>query len=118
MIKTFTDVKAWQESHKLALQVYKLIKKLPKNEDFALTMQIKRAAVSVTSNIAEGYGRATAVDQKHFYIMASGSLYELKNQLILVKDLKYISETEFKEIAQQANIAHKILNGLIRAHKT
>jgi four helix bundle protein len=80
-------------------------------------MQVRRAAISVTSNIAEGYRRASGADRKHFYTMASGSLYEVKNQLILIKDLGYIRQPDFEKVAEQANLAHKLLNGLIKTHK-
>ncbi len=114
---SFTDLKAWQGSHRLSLDIYKLTKNFPSSEQFGLSAQLKRAAVSVTSNIAEGYGRSTQADKEHFYTMASGSLYEIKSQLILARDLGFIASKDFQVIADNANIAHKLLNGLLKAHK-
>lgn len=117
MIASFTDLKVWQVSHKLVLLVYKATDTFPSSEQFALSSQLRRAASSVTSNIAEGYGRTSEKDKEHFYIMASGSLYEVKNQLILARDLGYVAPDFFAELAEQANTSHKLLNGLIRAHR-
>jgi four helix bundle protein len=117
MIASFTDLKSWQEGHKLALAVYKAVANFPKSEDYGLSSQLRRASSSVTSNIAEGFGRSSEKDREHFYVMASGSLYEVKSQLILARDLDYISKNEFEKIADQADTAHKLLHGLLRAHR-
>jgi four helix bundle protein len=116
-IKSFTDLKAWRSSHRLSISIYRITEEFPKNEQFGLCSQMKRATVSVTSNIAEGFGRATPADKEHFYIMASGSLYEIKSQLILAKDLGFINNEAFQKIAEEANAAHRLLNGLLKAHK-
>jgi len=116
-IKSFTDLKAWQESHRLALAIYRVTENFPPNEQYGLTSQLKRAASSVTSNIAEGFGRSSSKDTEHFFTMATGSLYEIKSQLLLAKDLGFISTKDFSVIAEQANLAHKLLNGLLRAHR-
>ena len=118
MITSFTDIVAWKEAHALALLIYRVTGTFPKSELYSLTSQLRRAAVSVTSNIAEGYGRSTKNDREHFYTMASGSLYELKSQLILARDLEYLTSQQFKTIAEQANRAHKLLNGLLKAHRS
>ncbi len=118
MITSFTDIEAWKASHALALLIYKTTGLFPKEEQYGLTSQLRRAGVSVASNIAEGYGRSTKNDRERFYTMASGSLYEVKSQLILARDLKYIDENCFETLAQQANAAHRLLNGLIKAHKS
>lgn len=117
MIKSFTDLRAWQEAHKLALFVYKLTDSFPSAEQFGLTGQARRAAVSVSSNLAEGFGRDSQKDKEHFYVMASGSLYEVKSQLLLARDLGYISKLAFIEVSERANLAHKTLNALLRAHR-
>ena len=77
--------------------------------------QLRRAVVSVTSNIAEGFSRATDKDKAHFYIMALGSLTEVQNQIIISRDLKYITSDEFINIDEQIIITSKILNGLIKS---
>ena len=78
-IKSFTDLKVWQEGHALVILFYKIAKKFPKDELYSLTNQMKRAAVSVTSNIAEGFGRQSYKEKVQFYYLAQGSLIELKN---------------------------------------
>lgn len=117
MIVSFTDLKAWQAAHTFALSIYRITRDFPKSEQFSLVPQLRRAASSVTSNIAEGYGRSSEKDREHFFVMASGSIYEIKSQLLLAKDLNYLDDDSFKEIAAQANTAHKLLHGLLKAHK-
>jgi four helix bundle protein len=118
MIADFTDLRVWQEAHKLALDIYKVSARFPSSETYSLTSQIRRAAISITSNLAEGFGRFSKADQEHFYIMASGSLYELKSQLMLAKDLGYINTTDFDKIVEQSNLTHKLLNGLLKTHRS
>ncbi len=112
-IQKFTDLVVWQEGHKLILMIYKVTKKFPKSEIFGLVSQMQRAAVSVTSNIAEGFGRHTYNERSHFYYIAQGSLTELKNQLLIARDIGYISNTDFSNIENQANQTHRVLQGLI-----
>ncbi len=116
-IKEFTDLKVWQEAHKLVLQVYKFSKNFPKSELFGLTSQMQRAAVSITSNIAEGFGRNGYREKIQFYYVAHGSLTELKNQFFIAKDVGYLKVVEFDMLYPQANIAHQLLQGLIRKSK-
>lgn len=117
-IKTFTDLKAWQESHKLVLLIYTATKKFPKEETFGLTSQMQRAVISITSNIAEGFGRQGYKEKIQFYYLAQGSLTELKNQIITAKDIGYLNQESFKELMDQANISHQLLQGLITKSKT
>lgn len=117
MIKSFTDLEAWKEAHKLGLLVYELTAEFPPSEQFGLTSQMRRAAVSVTSNIAEGFGRKSVKDREHFFTMASGSLYELKSQTLFAKDLKYAQEFGYSILFTQLNTAHKLVHGLLRAHR-
>ena len=116
-IKAFTDLNAWREAHALVIAFYKLSQHFPKEEQFGLTSQMRRAAVSVSSNITEGFGRQTFKDKEHFYIMARGSLVELQSQLYVAKDVQYIKIDEFTDISDQATKVHAILGGLIRATK-
>ena len=117
-IKDFTDLFSWKESHKLILMIYKMLKKFPKEENFALSDQMRRASVSITSNIAEGFGRQTIKEKIQFYYQAQGSLSEIKNQLIIAKDVGYFSKKDFEIVYNQANIAHQILHGLIKKSKS
>lgn len=116
MIREFTDLIAWQEGHKLVLSVYKI--KFPQSELFALSNQIRRATVSITSNIAEGFGRQTIKEKVQFYYQAHGSLTEVKNQLMISRDLKYLSETDYLNIMEQLGNTHGLLLGLIKKTKT
>lgn len=113
-IKNFTDLNTWQESHKLVISVYELTKSFPEDEKFGLTSQMRRAAVSITSNIAEGFGRRNPKEKIQFYSMSQASVSEVQNQLLLARDLGY-SQTSFEEINDQLVTAHKLLTGLIRS---
>jgi len=114
-IKHFTDLLAWQKNHQLVLEIYKITKKFPKDELFGLTSQIRRAVVSITSNIAEGFGRYYFKDKARFYIMARGSSTEVQNQLILAKDLGYINKDEFNKIKIISFEGYKLICGIISA---
>ncbi len=113
-IKSFADLYAWQEGHKLVLLIYKNAKNFPKEEMFGLTSQMKRASVSITSNIAEGFSRNTSKDKVQFYSIAHGSLTELQNQLIIARDIKYLDKENFSKIAQQTIRVSKLISGLKR----
>ena len=114
-IKSFTDLRAWQEGHKIVLMVYKETKNFPKEEQFGLTNQLRRASVSITSNISEGFSRNSGKEKAQFYSMALGSLTESQNQLLIAKDLGYISTENFKNIADQTVTVSKLINGLIKS---
>jgi len=94
-IKSFVDLNAWKVSHDLVLEIYKASTKLPKSELFGLVSQIRRAASSITANIAEGWGRYHFADKVRFYYQSRGSNAEVQNFLILSKDLGYLSEKYF-----------------------
>lgn len=118
MVKSFTELIVWQESHKLAIEIYKNKKKFPTDEVYGLKSQIRRSAVSITSNIAEGFGRTTTKDKQRFYDVTNGLIYELKSKLILAKDIGYLKENEFNQIvAERANNSPKLLHGLLRSYK-
>ncbi len=114
-IKNFTDLTTWQEAHKLALGIYKVTEVFPIDERFGLISQIRRAAVSISSNISEGFGRRTMNDKKHFYDMAVGSLNEVQNQLLLSKDLRFLSDVQFQVLWDHALATNRLLNGLIKS---
>jgi len=117
-IKSFTDLDAWKEGHKLVLDIYKITKKFPKEEQFGLTIQLRRAVVSLTSNIAEGFSRNSYKEKLKFYSIALGSLTEIQNQLLVARDIGYITEKEFNQIADQSIKVNKIINGLIKKSKS
>lgn len=113
-IKLFTDLDTWQEGHKLVLMTYKITKDFPKEETYCLITQLRRASISITSNIAEGFSRKSYQDKIRFYCMSLGSTTEIQNQLIVSRDLKYITSKIYNTIYQQSIKVHKLLNGLIK----
>lgn len=112
-IKDFTDLIAWQEAHKLVILVYEETRTFPKEELFGLVSQMRRASVSITSNIAEGFGRKSYKERLQFFYLAQGSLMELKNQFIVSRDVGYLKDKQFDKLMFQSEQAHKILQGLI-----
>ena len=115
-IRSFTDLQAWKEGHKLVLLIYEITKKFPKDELFSLVNQMRRSAVSITSNIAEGFSRRSYKEKMQFYYTAQGSLTELQNQLIIARDVGYITSA-FENVMQQSTIVNKIIHGLIKSAK-
>ncbi len=116
-IRSFTDLKAWQEAHKLVLMVYRITKKFPKEELFGLTNQMRRAAISITSNIAEGFSRQFYKEKVQFYCVAQSSNTELQSQLLIARDIGFLPQKEFSEAAEQSVMVQKLLNGLIKKSK-
>jgi four helix bundle protein len=116
-IRTFTDLTAWRESHRLVLLIYKTTNQFPQKELFSLVDQMRRCGVSVSSNIAEGFSRQGKKEKIQFYYMAKGSLTELQNQLLISRDVGYIDKKTFDELANQTILASKLLMGLIRSVK-
>lgn len=94
-ITSFTGLNAWKEGHQLVLKIYQLSDKFPDKEKFSLTDQIRRAAVSTTSNLAEGFARYGKKEKRQFYYMSLGSLTEIQNQLLISKDLGYLTKRRF-----------------------
>ncbi len=115
-ITYFTDLNAWKESHKLILMIYKI--NFPREELFGLANQLRRAAVSITSNIAEGFSRQSYKEKVQFYSMAQGSMTEVQNQLMIARDVRYVSHQEFQDLFDQSVVAHKLINGLIKSSKS
>lgn len=107
----------WQRGHQLVLKIYKVSESFPKKEIYSLTDQLRRAAVSMTSNIAEGYGRTAVKDKCHFYVISMGSVREMQNQLMIARDLKYIDKTESELFLEEAEQIIKMLYGLIKKIK-
>lgn len=117
-IKSFVDLIVWKKSHQFVLDIYRTTSKLPKEEKYGLVDQLGRAVVSITSNIAEGFYRRTSSDKSHFYFTSLGSQAEIQNQLLIAKDLKYLTANEFKELALESVEIRKLLNGLIKSSLT
>ena len=108
------DLIVWQRSIKLVKVIYSATKKFPKEELYGLTSQIRRSAVSIPSNIAEGYGRQYKRETIHFLHIARGSIYELETQLYVSFDLKFIPEQKFNELVVLIEECRKLLSGLIK----
>ena len=113
-IRTFTDLIVWQKGHLLVLEIYRCTKTFPKEELFGLTSQIRRAAVSITSNIAEGFSRKSYKEKVQFYCLALGSMTELQNQLLVARDIDYLNKEDFERISSYTIEIHKMLNALIK----
>lgn len=112
-IKSFTDLKVWKKGHEFVLCIYKITKNFPKEELFGLSNQLRRASVSITSNVAEGFSRKTYKEKSRFYFIALGSLVEAQNQLLIARDTKYITPKEFNILAKRSIEISKMINGLI-----
>lgn len=117
LIKSFTDLIAWKEAHKLVLNLYKLTSTFPIRETYSLVDQMRRCTVSISSNIAEGFSRRGAKEKIQFYYMSLGSLTELQNQLLIAKDIGYLKDEDFKRLAEQTVLVSKLINGLIKSLK-
>lgn len=117
-IRSFTDLEAWKEGHRLVLRIYQLTRSFPKDELFRLVSQMRRSAVSITSNVAEGFSRSSYREKAQFCSIALGSVTEIQNQALVARDVGYLSKEDFREVAQQSVRVHKLINGLIRFAKS
>ncbi|MBR5351593.1 MAG: four helix bundle protein [Prevotella sp.] len=116
-METHKDLRVWQSSIEMVTLIYLMTKAFPKDEIFGLVSQMRRAAISVPSNIAEGYARGTDKEKLHFLRISSGSLSEIETQLMLSFNLGYISQKEFDESSEFITSVWKQLNALIRTVK-
>jgi four helix bundle protein len=112
-MKTHKDLEVWKNIIKLVTSIYSLAKSFPKEEIFGLTNQMRRAAVSISSNIAEGAARNSKKDFIHFLHISRGSLAELETQIIVSQNLLYLSAEEFKDLENEIKIIGGQLSGLI-----
>jgi four helix bundle protein len=117
-IESFTDLNVWKEGHILVVSIYKITKLFPPEEKYSMTDQMRRAAASVTANIAEGFGRHSYKEKLQFYYQAQGSLTELKNFILIAKDVGYLSKDQVSDLVYQANVTHQLLQGFIQKTKT
>jgi len=113
-IQDFKDLDAWKVGHSLVILVYKITDNFPQKEIFGLISQMRRCAVSITSNVAEGFTRKGQKEKIQFYYIAKGSLIELENQLLIAKDVGYLKNDDFDKIMNNLIKTKMILNGLIR----
>lgn len=116
-IKTFKELTVWQRAHQLVLLVYELTKHFPQEERYVLANQVRRAVISVPSNIVEGFSRRSIKDSLHFYTVAQSSLEEVKYQLLVAKDLTYITETDYQNSVLLTDEVGKMLNAWRKSQK-
>ncbi len=113
-IQSFEDLDAWKVAREIRTEIYSLIKTLPGQEKYNLASQMQRAAVSVTANIAEGYGRFYYQENIQFLRVARGSLYELKDHMITCLDLNYVNQESFNKLTEKILVNIRLIDGLIR----
>ena len=114
---THKDLRVWQQSIEMVTSIYLMTKTFPKEELFGLVSQLRRAAISVPSNIAEGYARGTEREKLHFLRMSSGSMSEVETQLLLSLNLGYVGQEMFDELSEKVTTVWKQLNALISSIK-
>ena len=114
LFESFDKLLVWQRAHLLVLKIYEVTNNFPKEEIWGLTSQIRRAAVSVPSNIVEGKARGSRKDFKRFLLVARGSLEEVKYQSLLAKELKYMNEEQYEEITVMIEDVGRLLGGMIK----
>jgi four helix bundle protein len=115
MPQSYRDLVVWKKAMELVTEVYRVSKSLPKDEVYGLTSQMRRSAISIPSNIAEGKGRQSSAEFQHFLVIARGSLLELETQLEIAENLEYLKATGGKDLREKASTLGKMLNGLIDA---
>jgi len=116
-MESFQQLYAWQEAHKLSIQVYSVTKKFPPSERFGVTGQLRRSIISVEGNIAEGFGRYNFRDKNRFYYQARASLIEGIDYILLATDLSFIDRMIGNELIKQAEKVNALINGLISSVK-
>lgn len=117
-MRNFRNLKVWERSHQLAIAVYQASESFPHQEVFGLQSQVRRAAVSIPANIAEGSGCDTDLDCAHFFQIAAGSTSELDYELLLARDLKFISNEVYTPLAVECEEIRKMLFALIRTMRS
>jgi len=117
MLKNYKELKVWQKSYQLCLAIYKATKIFPKNEGFGLTSQMRRAALSIPSNIAEGKGRLSKGEFRQFLGNARGSVAEVETQILIAQNLSYLNGPEANKLLAMVEEVGKVLNGLLSAVK-
>ena len=116
-ISSFKDLRVWQESRKLVLLIYKLTRSFSKDEQYGLTSQMRRAAVSILANIAEGFTRQTVAEKLQFYSISHGSLTELESHVLISRDLDFIFDESLVLLETQLTTVHKLINAFIKSAK-
>ena len=118
MSGTYRDLKAWQSAMHLVQDIYRLTRTFPKEETYGLTSQLRKAAVSIASNIAEGKGRSSDKELLHFLSNAKGSLFEVETQIMIAESLGYLTRSLGEDILGKTAEVGRLLNGLMKAFRT
>jgi four helix bundle protein len=112
VLKSFTELEVWKRAHGVVLEIYKLTNPFPRSEQFGVVSQIRRAAYSIPSNIAEGFGRRSTKELLQFLTISNGSLEELRYFLILSRDLRYLSPLDFEKLEKDLKAVAQMLEAL------
>ena len=115
MLESYKDLKVWRKAYTLCLEIYRITNAFPKEERFGLTSQIRRSAVSIPSNIAEGYGRKTTSDYIRMLYISYGSVCELETQILLAGDLGFIEKGELAAVNNNIAEIERMLKALIKS---
>jgi four helix bundle protein len=115
MLDSYRDLLVWQKAMEFVVETYRFSSRFPREELYGLTSQLRRASVSVPSNISEGYGRASRKEYVQFLFVAQGSLKETETQIMLAEMLGYASKDATKSLLEKSAVVGKLLGGLIRA---
>jgi four helix bundle protein len=116
-IERFEDMQIWNDSQDFVVEIYKITKKFPKEELYALTIQMRRACSSISANIAEGFGRGSNKDKSHFYHIALGSLLETKNFVYLSSRLKYMIQEDSDKLVTEIDLVNKQITAILKYFK-
>lgn len=116
-MKDFKKLKTWQKGIKLVVDIYKTSRNFPKEELYGLTSQMRRSAISIPSNIAEGAGRNSDKDFSRFLDISLGSSFELETQVIIAKELDFLTDVEFQDLTGKIQEEQKMITGLQRSLK-
>lgn len=113
-VKDFRDLLVWQKAHQLTLAVYRVTETFPRNEQYGLTTQLRRASSSIAANLAEGCGRNGDPELARFCVIAMGSASEWEYHILLARDLKLLNATDYTDLARDASEVKRMLTGLIQ----
>jgi four helix bundle protein len=114
----FSEMPVWQKGHQIVLLVYELTSAFPDSERYGLACQMRRAAVSITSNIAEGFGRQTSKDKARFYLQSRGSCYEVQSQVYIARDVGYLTKEDSAKLEKSLSKVIRELNKIVKTLST
>ena len=117
-MKDFKNIEIWKRSHKLTLEIYRATQQFPKDEIYGLTSQIRRAVSSIPTNIAEGCGRRTNAEMANFLNIASGSASEVEYEILLAKEINYISEEQYESWTREVSEIRSMLAAYMKKLKS